>query len=141
MLISTGQARAITRGYLTVVPGTITKGRKRFRVVFSRAEPDFQSVFWFWGQDASGFRKGKAADVAREIGMEAPELPARRPEHAGDALRLSGPDLDQNMAARFKVVAARSGDHPVGIKPVHAAGQRQARVEIADIGIEPRQIG
>ena len=88
VLISTGLAPS--RRCPHVVPGTNTKGRKRFRLSFSPQAPYFQTLFF----DAV---KAEAADVPPEVAV-----PPGRPEPVGrenrlDIARLPRPDLDQHV--------------------------------------------
>lgn len=102
VLISTGLPRH-GRQCSNVVPGTNTKGRKRFRLVFSPQAPIFQLIF-SGGPKAPVFPisavKGEAAHMAAKILVTPGRAEARCGENRLHILCLASPDLHQHIAAR-----------------------------------------
>ena len=109
VLIATGLAPS--RRCPHVVPGTNTKGRKRFRLSFSPQALHFQTLFL-------GAVKAEAADVTAKVAV-----PPGRQEPPGhkDALdvgRLPRPDLDQNTTTRRQVGGSAGCDDAIGVEAV-----------------------
>ena len=109
VLISTGLAPS--RRCPHVVPGTNTKGRKRFRLWFSLQAPHFQTLFL----DAV---KAQAAEVPAEVVVPPDRIEAPGLENRLDIARLPCPDLDQHMATRHQMGGRVGCDDAVGVEAV-----------------------
>lgn len=85
-----------------VVPGTMTKGRKRFRLSFSREVPIFQSLFRSvpTSHRLGLKRHGKTAQMSSQIDATADDVETRRLEDSSHAVSLSGSLFHQYVTQR-----------------------------------------